>query len=95
MSNNNKLIQQGWECPKCGSVYSPITIKCVVCPQGVSITSGRSQGVSITSGTETSSSGTTFICSGFLGEGGTSITAPRCMKCGKQQSQHPIISSTL
>jgi hypothetical protein len=83
MSNNNKLIQQGWECPKCGSVYSPITSKCVLCPQGVSITSG------------TSSSGTTFICNKFLGEGGDSITAIRCMICGKQQSQHPIISSTL
>jgi uncharacterized OB-fold protein len=81
--SKNQLIQQGWECPKCGSVYSPITSKCVVCPQVVNITSG------------TSSSGTTFICTQFLGEGLTSITAPRCMKCGKLQSQHPIISNTL
>lgn len=33
--SNNKLIQQGWECPKCGSVYSPLTIKCNVCPQSI------------------------------------------------------------
>jgi hypothetical protein len=81
--SNNLLIQQGWECPKCGSVYSPITTKCVVCPQVVNITSG------------TSSSNTTFICTQFLGEGLTSTTSPRCMKCGKLESQHPIISNTL
>ena len=81
--SNNRLIQQGWECPKCGSVYSPITTKCAVCPQGSSITSG------------TSSSGTTFICTQFLGDVLTSMTAPRCINCGKFQHQHPIISSTL
>ena len=79
---DNKLIQQGWECPKCGSVYSPITSKCVVCPQVVNLTSG------------TSTSGTTFICTQFLGDG-LSTTVTRCMKCGKLQYQHPIISSTL
>lgn len=30
----NVTINQGWECPKCGSVYSPYTAKCSVCPQG-------------------------------------------------------------
>jgi uncharacterized OB-fold protein len=26
-------IQQGWECPKCGRVYSPSTSMCLTCPQ--------------------------------------------------------------
>lgn len=25
------LPAQGWECPKCGSVYSPTTIMCMRC----------------------------------------------------------------
>jgi len=25
------ILQQGWECGKCGSVYSPSTSKCTVC----------------------------------------------------------------
>lgn len=27
----NMLAPQGWECPKCGSVYSPVTSKCYTC----------------------------------------------------------------
>ena len=26
-----KYTQQGWECPKCGRVYSPYTIMCQFC----------------------------------------------------------------
>lgn len=26
-----KLINQGWECPKCGRVYSPTTPMCFYC----------------------------------------------------------------
>ena len=43
---NNKRMEknvttiQGWECPKCGSVYSPYTSKCSVCPQGTITSSG-------------------------------------------------------
>ena len=29
--NDNKFIPQGWECPKCGAVMSPITSVCVNC----------------------------------------------------------------
>jgi len=29
------FTQQGWECPKCGRVYSPTTIMCLGCPQEV------------------------------------------------------------
>lgn len=28
---NDKLIQQGWKCPKCGRVYSPATDMCRYC----------------------------------------------------------------
>jgi transcription elongation factor Elf1 len=31
--SDNKLIQQGWECPKCGKVYSPNTFMCWTCGQ--------------------------------------------------------------
>ena len=36
----NVTINQGWECPKCGSVYSPLTSKCSICPQGTITSSG-------------------------------------------------------
>lgn len=29
-----KLINQGWECPKCGRVYSPTTPMCFHCVPG-------------------------------------------------------------
>lgn len=28
---NDELIQKGWECPKCGRVYSPSTLMCYYC----------------------------------------------------------------
>ena len=28
---DNKILQQGWECPKCGAVMSPTTSVCVNC----------------------------------------------------------------
>lgn len=30
-SNEDLFIQKGWECPKCGRVYSPITPMCLYC----------------------------------------------------------------
>ena len=32
--------QQGWECPKCGGVYSPTTPQCFQCPQATVTTTG-------------------------------------------------------
>lgn len=36
----NVPIQQGWICPKCGSVYGPSVMECSRCnqPQGVTVT---------------------------------------------------------
>lgn len=32
------LTQKGWECPKCGRVYSPSTAMCYFCPGTVAAT---------------------------------------------------------
>ena len=78
--SNNKLIQQGWECPKCGGVYSPYTNKCNQCPQ------------SITFGTSTNTS-TTFLCTEFIPDGFNGLNQ-KCMKCGKEIWQHYKITNT-
>ena len=78
--SNNKQIQQGWECPKCGSIYSPLTSKCNICPQNILV------------GTSTSN---TLLCTKFVSEEvGTSSTS-RCANCGRQKWQHPIITPTI
>jgi hypothetical protein len=35
MSYPKPTIQQGWECPKCGRIYSPTTPMCSHCPQEI------------------------------------------------------------
>ena len=35
--------QQGWECPKCGGVYSPTTPQCFRCPEQT-VTTGDAAG---------------------------------------------------
>ena len=35
MIHQHGFTQQGWECPKCGKVYSPTTIMCLTCGQEV------------------------------------------------------------
>jgi hypothetical protein len=47
-----QVAQQGWECPKCGRVYSPAMVMCSYCPE---------QAV-ISSGTATCTCGTTAVC---------------------------------
>lgn len=32
ISQSISTVPQGWECPKCKSVYSPTTMKCWNCP---------------------------------------------------------------
>ena len=34
------MVQQGWECPKCGRVYSPSMVMCTYCPQQPVTTTG-------------------------------------------------------
>jgi predicted ATP-dependent serine protease len=36
----------GWECPKCGRVYSPYTTKCSHCPQYIQVSSTASTSIS-------------------------------------------------
>ena len=84
---NNKLIQQGWECPKCGGVYSPYTNKCNLCPQ------------SITTATSTSTS-TTNLCLGFEpsfqpSPKVASVETVPCKKCGRYFHQHAAVSYTI
>jgi hypothetical protein len=79
--SNNKLIQQGWECPKCGGIYSPLTSKCNVCPKHLTF--------------GTTSTSTTFLCTLFVGEPNGSTTNPKCMNCGKEIWQHVKISNTI
>ena len=83
--SNNKLIQQGWECPKCGGVYSPLTSKCNVCPQN--ILSGTSTHFA-TSGTST------FFCTEFISDG-LNTSSTKCMRCGKESWQHYKITNTM
>jgi hypothetical protein len=44
------VAAQGWECPKCGRVYSPAMVMCSYCPQQVVTTTG------------TCTCGTTAVC---------------------------------
>lgn len=37
METDNKILQQGWECPKCGAVMSPTTSVCVNCDGRVEV----------------------------------------------------------
>ncbi len=32
------MYNQGWECPKCGRVYSPSTSQCFACPATTRLT---------------------------------------------------------
>ena len=43
------FVQQGWECPKCGHVYSPSMVMCSYCPQQATVTT--STGTACTCGT--------------------------------------------
>lgn len=86
--SNNKLIQQGWECPKCGGVYSPYTNKCNLCPQ------------SIVSGTSTTGTGLTHFCTSFEpsfqpSPKVASVEKVPCKKCGRYFHQHPAVSYTI
>lgn len=88
------FTQQGWECPKCGKVYSPSTPMCFTCPQKVktqtTINTPLANGGTFTpNGTTTSD--TTFLCLGFV-EDSINTNATKCMRCGQEKHQHAIIT---
>ena len=78
------FIQQGWECPKCKRVYSPITSMCSHCPE-------YSQGYAST-GTALTVSSTTYSHAFESDKKSTSETI--CKICGLEKWQHPNISYT-
>lgn len=39
--------------------------------------------------------GTTFLCTEFVSDASKGATLPRCIRCGKTQRIHPIISHTI
>lgn len=42
------MNSQGWECPKCGRVYSPITPMCMYCSNQSIIIPTRTDGKTVT-----------------------------------------------
>ena len=55
----------------------------------------KGNGTNIFTTTGTTTSTTAFLCAQFVGEGRTTTSNPRCIKCGKEIWQHPIISHTI
>lgn len=82
--NQFNSTPQGWECPKCGRVYAPTQMMCIVCPTQTSTTTTLA-----TSGTSSS----TLLGHKFEPQSGkTSKT--KCKICGLEKWQHPLISYT-
>lgn len=40
MQCNKCYVAQGWECPRCGHVYSPACLECSYCPIQLSTAAG-------------------------------------------------------
>lgn len=77
-------IQQGWECPKCGKVYSPTQPECTKCPTADSVIKEESIKFSA-SGTTHTSLGHMFVRNG---------TSNICKICGLEEFRHPVITLT-
>ena len=43
---HNNFVQQGWQCPLCGRVYSPMTPMCFTCNNQKTVLSTGSSGYS-------------------------------------------------
>lgn len=88
----NVLIQQGWECPKCGRVYSPTTGMCYTCVrQTESVTSTTTDSKSINfqaSGTSTA------MLHNFTVSEDCKSSEPVCSICGLEEFRHPAITFT-
>ncbi len=89
------FTQQGWECPKCGRVYSPTTIMCLGCPQEVktNITTNTPWNtVTVPNDISGTTTHTATICSGFVPDT-VNTSSTKCLKCGLEKWQHPIITN--
>ena len=82
--NDFSYSPKGWECPKCGRVYSPTTPMCMHCPQQV--TSGTTINTPIINATGT------YSYHNFVSD--NRGTASRCMICGLESWQHSVVTNT-
>ena len=87
------FTQQGWECPKCGRVYSPTTIMCLGCPQEVKTNvTTICNTVTVPNDISKITNHTTATCSGFVHDT-VNTSSTKCLKCGLEKWQHPIITN--
>ena len=86
----NLTIQQGWECPKCGRVYSPTTGMCYTCVnQTESIISTSTDGINFqASGTSTA------MIHNFTVSKDCKSKEPVCSICGLEKWRHPVFTQT-
>ena len=87
MSNSNTTIQQGWECPKCGRVYSPTTPMCSHCPQEIK----PSEGINTNDLVNRVSNTTNINFHNFVASNENPFS---CAICGAYQTSHPIFTFT-
>lgn len=83
MIHQHGFTQQGWECPKCGRVYSPTTSMCSNCPQKA------------TTQTTTNTPiyrGITCLCPMFIPDS-INTSSTECMSCGKEKHEHPQLTT--
>jgi uncharacterized OB-fold protein len=87
MSYPNQTIQQGWECPKCGRIYSPTTPMCLHCPQEIkpSVNIDTNDLVTRTY-TSTSIGVHNFVAS--------QENPFKCAICGAYETSHPFFTFT-
>lgn len=85
MSYTKGTIQQGWECPKCGRIYSPTTPMCSHCPQKVK-PSATTNNLVNRAYTSTSIGLHNFVAS--------QENDFKCAICGAYESGHPTFTFT-
>jgi hypothetical protein len=94
MIHTHGFTQQGWECPKCGKVYSPSTPMCLTCPQKTATTTTTGTPMDgLTFGKGGVTSGTSaWLCVIFIPDG-LNTSATKCMRCGKEKHEHVHITN--
>lgn len=101
MIHQHGFTQQGWECPKCGRVYSPTTIMCLSCPQKVktNITTNTPWNTITVPNDSVKNDDNVFfptgttanVCFEFTPD--ENINHTKCKKCGVEKFQHPTITN--